>query len=67
MKILHDFMYMATGSEKARYKQDVGPYSWQEKDNYKLWNHLASVFGIKGKNISPIWAIKKAEMFENLK
>ena len=67
MKILNDFIYMATGSEKAVYKQDVGPYAWQEKGKYKLWNHLGSIFGIKGKNISPIWAIKKAEMFENLK
>lgn len=67
MKILHDFYYMATGSERALYKQDVGPYPWQEKGSYKLWNHLASIFGLKGKNVSPIWAIKKAEMFENLK
>jgi hypothetical protein len=67
MKILHDFYYMATGSERALYKQDVGPYAWQEKGSYKLWNHLASIFGLKGKNVSPIWAIKKAEMFENLK
>jgi hypothetical protein len=58
---------MSTGSEKAYYKQDVGPYSWQEKGSAKIWNNLAGVFGIKGKNVSPMWAIKKAEMAENLK
>ena len=58
---------MSTGSEKAYYKQDVGPYSWQEKGSAKIWNNLAGVFGVKGKNVSPIWAIKKAEMAENLK
>lgn len=66
-KIFQDVIYWASGNEKAYYKQDVGPYSWQEAGDFKLWNHLASIFGIKGKNYDPIWAIKKAEMFENLR
>jgi hypothetical protein len=66
-KIFQDVIYWATDNEKAYYKQDVGPYSWQEKGEFKLWNHLGSIFGLKGKNYDPIWAIKKAEMFENLK
>jgi hypothetical protein len=65
-KIFMDIIYMATGSEKARYKQDVGPYSWQTEGSLKLLNHLGSIFGLKGKNVSPIWAIKKAEAFDNL-
>lgn len=67
MSILADLGYILTGSEKAIYKQDVGPYSWQEKGNYKLWNHLGKIFGISGKNLSPYWAIKKNEIFTNLK
>jgi LysM repeat protein len=66
-KILMDVLYMATGDERAAYKQDAGPYSWQEEGNYKLWNHLMSLFGIKGKNYDPVFAIKTAEIFENLK
>jgi hypothetical protein len=65
-KIFMDVIYMATGSEKARYKQDVGPYSWQTEGSLKLLNHIGSIFGVKGKNVAPIWAIKKAEAFDNL-
>ena len=72
LKILTDLYYMATGDEKAVYKSDVGPYAWQQKDedgtyDYKLWNHLFSIYGIKGKNFSPIYAIKNNEAFENLR
>lgn len=66
-KILNDLYYMATGDEKGLYKQDAGPYPWQEEGRYKLWNHLAAIYGIKGKNYDPISAIKSAETFENLK
>jgi hypothetical protein len=66
-KLLMDIVYRITGSDKAFYKREVGPYSWQQEDSWKFWNHLGSVFGWKGKTPAPIWAIKKAEMFENLK
>jgi LysM repeat protein/GTP cyclohydrolase FolE2 len=66
-KILVDLGLILTGSDKAVYKQEVGPYTWQKEGRYKIWNHLGSVFGISGKNASPIWAVKKAEMFENLR
>ena len=70
-KVMMDLWYMMTGNEKGLYKSDVGPYPWQQKDangeyHYKLWNHLFGIFGVKGKNVSPIWAIKKNEAFENL-
>jgi hypothetical protein len=75
-KILGDFGQILTGNEKAIYKQDVGVYSWQKEGRYKLWNHLGSIFGLSGKSAlpltenmeeGPIWAIKKAEIFENLR
>jgi hypothetical protein len=64
--MLMDMIYLATGSEKAYYKKEVGPYEWQKEGSWKFWNHLGSTFGIKGKTKEPIWAIKKAEQFENL-
>jgi hypothetical protein len=67
LKILTDLGYILTGNDKAIYKQDVGPYSWQEEGKYKLWNHLGGIFGLSGKNLSPYWAIKKNEIFTNLR
>jgi hypothetical protein len=67
LKIVNDLRYMITGNDKAVYKQDVGPYTWQEEGHYKLWNHLGSVLGLSGKNFDPVWAIKKNEIFTNLK
>lgn len=69
-KIGDDLYNISTGNEnQARYSQDVGPYKWQKKGEYKLWNHLGSLYGIKGKNERKeggIWAIKKYQAFENL-
>jgi len=65
-KILMDLFYLTTGDERAYYKQDVGPYSWQEEGRSKIYNHLASIFGFTGKNYDPVWAIKKFETFKNL-
>ena len=66
-KIVVDMFQILTGDDKAVYKQDVGPYTWQEEGHYKLWNHIGSIFGLSGKNLSPYWAIKKNEIFTNLK
>lgn len=65
-KIMMDLWYMITGNERGVYKSETGPYPWQAEDKYKLWNHLFGIFGVKGKNVEPIWAIKKNEAFENL-
>lgn len=67
LKIVNDLRYMITGNDKAIYKQDVGPYKWQEEGHYKLWNHIGSILGLSGKNYDPVWAIKKNEIFTNLK
>ena len=65
-KLIVDLYYMTTGDEKGIYKREVGPYAWQDEGKYKFWNHLGSLFGLKGKTYQPIWAIKKNEQFENL-
>jgi hypothetical protein len=66
IKIVNDLLYMATGSDAARYKADIGPYPWQEEDSYKIWHHTLSLFGIKGKTWSPAHAIRTAEQFERI-
>jgi LysM repeat protein len=66
VKIINDLLNMAVGSDAARYKADVGPYSWQEEGSYKLWQHTFSLFGIKGKTYSPVHAIRTAEQFERI-
>ena len=66
VKIINDFIQIMTGDDSAYYKQDVGPYSWQEEGDLKLWNHIGALFGVKGKNFSAIQAIKSRETFRNL-
>jgi LysM repeat protein len=66
LKIMDDLWQIPMGNPDAIYKQDVGPYSWQKKGRYKLWNHIGSMYGLKGKNRDAMWAIKKYETFENL-
>ncbi len=67
IRILTDVKNMAMGSDKAYYKADVGYYSWQKEGSSKVWNHLGQTVGLTGKNLSPLWAIKKNEQFENLR
>jgi len=68
IKIMKDIYNISTDNPDAVYsQQDQGPYSWQKKGRYKLWNHLGSVYGVKGKNKDPFWAIKKFETYENTK
>jgi hypothetical protein len=52
--LMKDMFYMSIGSEKAKYTRDVGPFSWQEKDSYKIMNHTLSLFGVKGKFYDPV-------------
>jgi LysM repeat protein len=66
VKIVNDLINMATGSDAARYKGDVGPYFWQKEGEYKLWQHAFSLFGVKGKTYSPAHAIRTAEQFERI-
>ena len=68
MKMTNDMYYIVTGNDKAYYKQDVGFYNWQKEGSLKIWNHfLGGTMGVTGKNMDPYWAIKKNEIFENLR
>lgn len=66
IKIMWDLYYMATGNKDALIggNQDIGPYRWQEVGDYKIWNHIGSMYGVKGKNYDALWAIKKFETYE---
>jgi hypothetical protein len=68
IKIMFDLWNIATDNPDAIYsKQDQGPYFWQKKGRYKLWNHIGSMYGIKGKNKDAMWAVKKFEQYEATK
>ena len=68
IKIMFDLWNIATDNPDAIYsKQDQGPYFWQKKGRYKLWNHIGSMYGVKGKNRDGMWAVKKFEQYEATK
>jgi hypothetical protein len=56
-----DIEYAFEGHKKARYERDVGPYVWQDKDQLKVWNHVAKMFGITGTFIDPAMAVANFE------
>ena len=59
-----DLYYISIGDERAVYKRDMGPFSWQEKGDYKIYNHLGKMAGVKGKFWDPVLAIKAQETVE---
>jgi hypothetical protein len=68
IKIMFDLWNIATDNPDAIYsKQDQGPYAWQKKGRYKLWQHIGTLYGVKGKNRDAMWAVKKFETYENTK
>ena len=63
--ILQDIFYGLSGSKKARYQREVGPYPWQEKEDLKLWNHSARVFGFTGGDWEPAVGLQSFSTTEN--
>jgi len=62
--LIMDLFYISTGNQRASYKRDMGPFPWQDKGDYKIYNHLAKMFGVKGKFWDPVLAIKAQETIE---
>lgn len=58
-----DIKGMYTGSEKAYYSRDIGPYSWQKKGSAKFYNHFAKMVGITGTTVDPALAIQNFQSF----
>ena len=57
-QILQDFLNILTFNGAARYKRDAGPYSWEEKDDLKLIDHLLKTIGFTGSTGDPETVIK---------
>lgn len=60
-KIFDDVINYTNDNERAYYQRSVGPYMWQQKDELKLWNHIGSIYGLRGQFVSPVTAISKKE------
>ena len=58
MTLFGDALNMATFNEAAKYKRDAGPYSWEEKGDYKFVDHIMKAFGVTGSSGDPETVIK---------
>lgn len=63
-KMLGSLVDIVSDSPSAKYRKTVGPYPWQEKDAYKIWNYTFKSFGVTGSNISPQQALMNLEGFK---
>jgi LysM repeat protein len=58
MQLFGDLLNIATFNEAAKFQRDAGPYSWEEKGDYKFWDHFMKAFGFTGSTGDPETAIK---------
>jgi hypothetical protein len=56
--ILNNLLAAATGSEKAYYAKDSGPYTWQKEGDLKIKNMLGKMIGLNGSSVDPAMGIK---------
>jgi hypothetical protein len=56
--ILNNLLAAATGSEKAYYAKDAGPYTWQKEGDLKLKNMLGKMVGLNGSTADPAMGLK---------
>ena len=56
-----DGFYLITNDNRAYYKRDVGPYSWQQEGAAKVSADIAYLFGLSGSQIDPIKSVKGYE------
>ena len=64
-KIYDDTKKMITGDPKASYTRKVGPYEWQQKESYKLYNRIAKTFGLTGSSLDPSLAIQNFQSYQS--
>lgn len=62
--IVQDLTWMGTGSEKAYYQREVGPYTWQQDGGSKFMAHLAKMVALTGTTIDPSVGIKSYQSIE---
>jgi hypothetical protein len=49
---------MATFNDASKFQRDAGPYSWEQKGDYKVVDHIMKAFGLTGSTGDPETAIK---------
>lgn len=64
-EVIQDVANLVTGDDHAYYQKSIGPYTWQEEGNAKIFNHIAKAWGISGTNIDPSNAIKNYQSIQN--
>lgn len=62
MEIIGDVLNMLTFNDAAKYQRDSGPYSWEQKDDYKIINNIMKAFGITGSTGDPETTTKNLRM-----
>ena len=62
--ISSDLIMMMYGNDKAYYTRKIGPYTWQEKGDYKLWTHISRMLSLSGKFVDPVESIKSTYNME---
>jgi murein DD-endopeptidase MepM/ murein hydrolase activator NlpD len=58
-KIINHFTQIVSDDPRGVYKRDVGPYSWQKKGEYKIWNDFGKMFGLKGGTYDPAFKLEQ--------
>jgi hypothetical protein len=56
--ILDNLLLLSTGSEKAYYAKDAGPYTWQKEGDPKIVNMLMKMVGLNGSTLDPVTGFK---------
>jgi len=57
-ELFDDSINILSGSDKAYYKRDIGPYSFQQEGGSKFWAHMGRTIGLTGSSLDPAKAIK---------
>lgn len=61
VQLLSDMKNIAIQDPKAYYSREVGPYNWQEKGDWKGYNHILKMFGFTGTSLDPALAVQNLQ------
>jgi hypothetical protein len=60
-KTIAAIVNLITQDPSAYYKRDAGPFEWQQQEDAKVFNYLLKSFGLSGKAVDPVNALKNFE------
>ncbi len=66
-KMVDNLMKLASGDQTAYYQRTIGPYSWQQEGDPKMYNYIGQLFGLRGVTAEPTLGIEKSEQAKVLK